>query len=163
MLKRYAAAALVRDHSVLLCLRAAQRSSYPSVWDFPGGHIEPEELPPTAVRREIMEELGVTITLSEPPLHLVYREIDAEMYLWRIVEWDGNIQNNALDEHDELRWCGMTEIATLKLAHPAYIQLIAGLLDPQQERPSLPRLLADDVAPAHSSSTLSHNGGPVRL
>lgn len=35
---RYAAAALVRNKAVLLCLRAAGRNNHPSVWDFPGGH-----------------------------------------------------------------------------------------------------------------------------
>jgi 8-oxo-dGTP diphosphatase len=44
---------------LLLCHRAPTRRWYPDVWDFAGGHVEPEELPEEALRREVLEELGV--------------------------------------------------------------------------------------------------------
>jgi hypothetical protein len=46
---------------LLLCHRAPTRRWYPDVWDFPGGHVEPEERPEEALRREILEELGVEL------------------------------------------------------------------------------------------------------
>lgn len=35
-------------------------------WDFPGGHIEPNEKPEEALRREVMEEASVTIKDLHP-------------------------------------------------------------------------------------------------
>jgi 8-oxo-dGTP pyrophosphatase MutT (NUDIX family) len=37
---------------LLLCHQAPGRRWYPDVWDFPGGHVEPEGRPEEALRRE---------------------------------------------------------------------------------------------------------------
>lgn len=42
---------------------------YPGRWGFFGGHIEPGEDPPTAMRRELLEEIGYT----PPDLYLFDR------------------------------------------------------------------------------------------
>jgi hypothetical protein len=47
--------------SVLMCHRHPAREWIPDVWDFPGGHVEPDETPQQALVRELDEELGVTI------------------------------------------------------------------------------------------------------
>ena len=58
------AAAIVRDGRVL----AAQRS-YPAElagqWEFPGGKVEPDEMPRAALVREIGEELGMRVDVHE--------------------------------------------------------------------------------------------------
>lgn len=54
------AAALIRDGRLLL----AQRTRPPELaglWELPGGKVEPGELPGDAVRRELLEELGVEV------------------------------------------------------------------------------------------------------
>ncbi len=38
-------------------------------WLPPGGHIEPDEIPDEAARREVLEETGVEIELIGPPLN----------------------------------------------------------------------------------------------
>ncbi len=42
---------------------------YPGHWGFFGGHMEPGEDPPTAMRRELLEEIGY----APPELHLFQR------------------------------------------------------------------------------------------
>ena len=56
-----AMAILRAGDSVLMCHRHPAREWFPDVWDFPGGHVEPDETPQQALVRELDEELGVTI------------------------------------------------------------------------------------------------------
>ncbi|SBU96368.1 ADP-ribose pyrophosphatase YjhB, NUDIX family [Streptomyces sp. MnatMP-M77] len=57
--KRAAADALVRDEDGQLLL---VNPTYKEGWDLPGGMVEDNEPPDTAVRRELREELGLTAT-----------------------------------------------------------------------------------------------------
>jgi 8-oxo-dGTP diphosphatase len=51
-------AAIFRDGQVLLVRRG--RAPAAGLWSLPGGHIEPGELAADAIRRELMEETGIT-------------------------------------------------------------------------------------------------------
>ncbi|PWJ27295.1 ADP-ribose pyrophosphatase YjhB (NUDIX family) [Branchiibius hedensis] len=59
-IKRAIGQALIRNSrgEVLLC-----QLSYKKFWDLPGGVVDPHESPAAAVRREVKEELDVTIAL----------------------------------------------------------------------------------------------------
>jgi 8-oxo-dGTP diphosphatase len=48
------------DHRVLITQRRADQS-LPLQWEFPGGKVESGEAPATALERELMEELGITV------------------------------------------------------------------------------------------------------
>jgi 8-oxo-dGTP pyrophosphatase MutT (NUDIX family) len=95
------------------------------VWDLPGGHVEPGETPTEALVRELREELAVEL---QSALGLPFEEVTdsaAGLYLtiW-LVDYAAAIVNHAPDEHDELRWVASEEIASLKLAHPSYVELL---------------------------------------
>jgi 8-oxo-dGTP diphosphatase len=55
-----AAAMIDADGRVLLAQRP-EGKSMAGLWEFPGGKVEPGELPEAALIRELKEELGVTI------------------------------------------------------------------------------------------------------
>jgi ADP-ribose pyrophosphatase YjhB (NUDIX family) len=57
--KRVAADALIRDEDGRLLL---VHPTYKDGWDLPGGMAESNEAPEDAVRRELREEIGLTIT-----------------------------------------------------------------------------------------------------
>ena len=58
---RCIATALIHDGKVLLVERSPHRKVYPAAWDLLGGHIEGEESPENALRREARGELGIEI------------------------------------------------------------------------------------------------------
>ncbi len=57
---RVVAAVIERDGRFLLCQRPVHKR-HGGLWEFPGGKLEAGESIPDAVRRELAEELGVTV------------------------------------------------------------------------------------------------------
>ncbi|SFO17674.1 nucleoside triphosphatase [Candidatus Pantoea varia] len=53
------------DGEFLLCKMASDRGVFPGQWALPGGGMEPGETIETALRREIMEELGEELSITE--------------------------------------------------------------------------------------------------
>ncbi|RUV28212.1 NUDIX domain-containing protein, partial [Mesorhizobium sp. M1A.T.Ca.IN.004.03.1.1] len=51
--------ALIQNGTVLLARRSSRRKVHRDRWSLPGGHIEDGEDAETALRRELMEEIGV--------------------------------------------------------------------------------------------------------
>jgi 8-oxo-dGTP diphosphatase len=80
-------------------------------WEFPGGKVEPGELPVQALRREIREELAVGIELGD-------ELAGPDAGCWPISErltmrlWFGRLDGEPqpLVAHDEVRWLGPTEL-----------------------------------------------------
>ena len=122
-----AAAALVRDGTVLLGHRHPARRYYPDCWDLVGGHVEPGESPVDAVRRECLEELAVVV--DDPrPVQLTFSDPAVEMHAFVVTSWSGEPRNAAPDEHDELRFFAREELLGLDLADPAALpDLLAAL------------------------------------
>src|SRR3954454_11639030 len=56
-------AAIVRDGRILAARRTAPASAA-GRWEFPGGKVEPGETDAESLRREIVEELGVGISVA---------------------------------------------------------------------------------------------------
>jgi len=123
---RMAAGVLIRDGRVLLGLRRADRASYPGVWDLPGGHVEPGESPQDAAWRELHEELGVAAELGASWRVLV--DGDAELAVWLVRVWAGEVRNVADHEHERLGWFAAAELDGLDLAHPSYVDLLTEAL-----------------------------------
>jgi 8-oxo-dGTP diphosphatase len=116
----------VREGRVLLGRRADDRDWLPGAWDLFGGHVEPGESHEAALRRELLEELGIV------PLQL--RELgvlEAADRGWRLRvyaldDWEGDARNRQPREHVELRWMEAHEAAgLLAAAHPDFPSLIA--------------------------------------
>ncbi|MFE9459824.1 NUDIX domain-containing protein [Streptomyces californicus] len=122
-------AAFLRDgNKVLLCHRSPERRWYPDVWDLPGGHVEPGELPGAALARELHEELGIEAAVPAGPPMRQIRTDTFDMRIWLIERWTGAPVNVALDEHDAIGWFQESELGELRLAHDSYRAMLTEVL-----------------------------------
>jgi 8-oxo-dGTP diphosphatase len=70
---RVVAGILVENGRVLLTQRAPGQS-FPHLWEFPGGKVEPGESPEAALIREFQEEVDITISGVTPYDAIRYRD-----------------------------------------------------------------------------------------
>lgn len=115
---------VLRGASVLLGLRHPERSSYPNVWDVPGGHVEPGESPRRALHRELREELGIDPTIGAPWRRIADPGAGLDLSLFLVRDWCGEVSNQEPQEHVSLRWFTADALADIPLADPRYLQLL---------------------------------------
>jgi 8-oxo-dGTP diphosphatase len=114
---RVVAAVFARDDQVLVCRRAADRAAG-GRWEFPGGKIESGESPEDALRREILEELGVLITVGDL-INTGVTDVDGrsiELSGYRVIDYSPSPTSST--DHDQLCWRPVAELADLDWAEP---------------------------------------------
>jgi len=86
-------------------------------WDIPGGRIEPEEILFDALKREINEETGLSIT--HDPVLLGAQDIFVPAADLHVVRLTYTLQAegaaNVSDEHQEARWMTLEEAKAFNL------------------------------------------------
>jgi 8-oxo-dGTP diphosphatase len=128
MAEAIVAGAMVKDGRILLCHRSPDRRWYPDVWDLPGGHVEPGETSTEALRRELREELGVSVrSLARHPLTRL-RTPEFEMDIWPVTDWHGTPANLDPEEHDAIAWFAAEDLEGLELAHASYPAVLGAVL-----------------------------------
>jgi mutator protein MutT len=119
---------LFHEGQLLLGLRAP-RKSYPGCWDFFGGHLEVGETPWDALRRELAEELGISVKTGSPLQGFDFdspSEGRSRLHIFRVEAWEGEPRITD-DEHLELRWFTPAAAqALVNLPEPEYRTLFAG-------------------------------------
>lgn len=100
-----AACVLVKPEGLVLVAKRPQGRPLAGLWEFPGGKIEPGEVPEAALCRELGEELGIDVVPGDlMPLTFVshaYPDFHLLMPVYRCRHWEGEAV--AL-EGQELAW-----------------------------------------------------------
>ncbi len=84
---------LLPDGSFLLTSRP-EGKVYAGYWEFPGGKLEAGETVEQALRRELQEELGITIGAAEAwKIQMVdYPHALVRLHFCKVRQWDGQLQ-----------------------------------------------------------------------
>ena len=104
-----------RDGRILACQRGVE-TSLAGKWEFPGGKIEPDESAEAALRREISEELEVSISILRPLEIVNHRYPSFEITLSPFLcEISASEVPNAV-EHSQIRWVNLAQANELDWA-----------------------------------------------
>ena len=122
-----AACALVDPDGRVLIAQRPEGKSMAGLWEFPGGKVEPGELPEQSLIRELREELGITVRQEcLAPLTFAshsYPEFHLLMPLYVCRRWEGFVEAR---EKQRLKWVRPNELRNYPMP-PADEPLISHL------------------------------------
>jgi 8-oxo-dGTP pyrophosphatase MutT (NUDIX family) len=106
------------DGRIFFQRRSADRRLFPNAWDIVGGHLEPGESVEDALRREVTEETGWTVSVVLGPVGTYrYTGDDGLERLETdfLVRVDGDLTRPRLEvgKHTEFRWLAEHEVGLL--------------------------------------------------
>ena len=99
------------DGKVLMASRPAGKA-YAGYWEFPGGKVEPNETPELALRRELLEELGINVLSAEPWCCMthIYPHANVRLHCFIIDHWEGTPSPK---ENQQLQWQSHVSVSPL--------------------------------------------------
>jgi 8-oxo-dGTP diphosphatase len=109
--------ALIIRNGCVLCAQRSEHMALPLKWEFPGGKVEPNELPEAALKREILEELGVEIEIGSA-LQVSEHSYDGVRTI-RLIPFLAFITDGReprAHEHSEIRWVPNSDLMQLDWA-----------------------------------------------
>ena len=94
---------LVRPDGAFLLTSRPRGKVYEGYWEFPGGKVEPGESIEAALRRELLEEIGVTIGDVHPwrVERVDYPHALVRLNVCKVFDWSGRLQ---MHEGQECAW-----------------------------------------------------------
>ena len=122
---------IFRDGRLLACQRR-EGGAFPLKWEFPGGKVEVGESDVDALRRELREELGITVRDAKQIFQYNHAYPDGpevSLRFFQIVSHDGVMQNLVFKC---VAWVDLTELE--------HLDFLEG------DRPLIRRLVADGAA-----------------
>ena len=110
---RVAVGIVKREDKILVAQRPIDKP-YSGYWEFPGGKIEADETGDQALKRELLEELGIAVTEAVPLFEHEHAYPDKTVLLemWLVTQFDGEPTGK---ENQSLKWATLAEMLTLRL------------------------------------------------
>jgi ADP-ribose pyrophosphatase len=127
------AAIIEQDGRILLAQRPAT-ADQAGLWEFPGGKVESGETQPSALVRELQEELGIE---ALPAAYVASQQWEVSgriihLHAWHVPEYRGEL---AAHEHSQLAWVTPEQAFGYDLA-PADIPLLEAFIALRAARPA---------------------------
>lgn len=134
-------AGVMTKNAEILVARRPQHLHQGGLWEFPGGKVERGEYPEQALRRELFEELGISVTAARPLIRVHHQYSDKTVLLdvWQVTDWQGEAHGV---EGQAVQWCSPEILATKEFPAANYPILKAlnlptfYLITPEPEKPN---------------------------
>ena len=127
------AVAVITDvASQVLITQRAQKDTHAGFWEFPGGKLEEGELGPTALCREVKEEVGLDVLVYHylGEINHTYPQYDVSLMVYHVSHYHGNAR--CCEAQMDLRWVAFDGLR--QYAFPAANRDIITLITPLFER-----------------------------
>lgn len=114
---------LIQPNGNVLMAQRPSGKPYAGYWEFPGGKVEPGEAIWPALKREMMEELGVELISGQPwcCVEHIYPHAHVRLHFYCCRQWQG--QPHGL-EGQAFAWQGAVSVTPLL---PATVPLLVSL------------------------------------
>jgi len=102
------AAVIERNNNIFIAKRP-DHLHQGGLWEFPGGKVESNETPIDALKRELFEEIDITVISAQPliKIHHDYHDKSVCLDVWRVTEFFGEAIGK---ENQEVRWISKHEL-----------------------------------------------------
>jgi 8-oxo-dGTP diphosphatase len=137
-MKEVAVGIIMNGSRVLACQRK-RTAAYPLKWEFPGGKLEPGELPERALARELWEELSIKPEISTP-LHCqewIYpesngRESSFRVFYYIVPSFTGELANRAFEQ---IQWVTVAVLQEMDIleGNRTAVDLLAKYVEQREE------------------------------
>jgi len=107
---RLVAAALLFERGRLLICQRPTADVFPNQWEFPGGKIEPGEDPKAALRRELLEELGIVAEFGEEVWRTEHQYPDhppVRLFFFAVRRYSGAVENRVFQQ---MSWVDVADL-----------------------------------------------------
>jgi 8-oxo-dGTP diphosphatase len=96
------------ENQVLLTLRQTHQHQA-DLWEFPGGKLETEETVFDALKREVLEEVAITVISAQPLLTIShdYDDLSVLLDVWHVDKFSGTPHGQ---EGQKWRWCAISDL-----------------------------------------------------
>jgi len=123
-MKRVTAAILIKDEQILIAKRK-KGDRLAEKWEFPGGKIETNETPEECLKREMVEEFGIEVSVGEYFGESIYHYGHGSIKLiaYRTYWEEGDI---IAKDHEEFKWVSSNQLDLFDFA-PADLPFVEKL------------------------------------
>jgi 8-oxo-dGTP diphosphatase len=104
-----AAVIVSADQQQIFISRRADHLHQGGFWEFPGGKVEADESPESALARELFEELDIRVEVAQPYMQVEHDYPDKQVFLdiWQVDSFTGTARGK---EGQECRWVSLQEL-----------------------------------------------------
>ena len=121
------AAVVCLDGKNLCMQKGKTKYDYTSYkWEFPGGKIEPGEMPQAALARELMEEMDYLVEVGERIVTVSHEYPDFGITMTAFL-CKPLADSFRMKEHADSKWCGKEELKSLDWA-AADVDIVKAIL-----------------------------------
>jgi 8-oxo-dGTP diphosphatase len=105
-----AVAVIKNTQQQILISKRANDVHQGGLWEFPGGKIETSESVFSALKRELFEELGISITAARPLIKIKhhYQDLSVLLDVWQINDFSGSAYGK---EGQKIKWLSINQLS----------------------------------------------------